>query len=47
MSASPRHDKNQNYNVDEIVEGLGAFLFPVEADIYIFLQTGERGGAFQ
>ena len=48
MSASQRHDKNQNYNVDE---GLEAFPFPVEADIYILtsillLQTGERGRAF-
>ena len=44
MSASPRHDKNQNYNVDEIVEGLEAFLFPVEADIYILTDWRERRG---
>ena len=32
MSASPRHDKSLNYNVDEIEEGLEAFPFPVEAE---------------
>ena len=32
MSASPRHDKSPNDNVDEIEEGLEAFQFPVEAE---------------
>ena len=33
MSASPRHDKSLNDNVDdEIEEGLEAFQFPVEAE---------------
>ena len=33
MSASPRHDKSPNDNVDdEIEEGLEAFPFPVEAE---------------
>ena len=32
MSASPRHDKNPNHIIDEIVEVLDAFPFPDEAE---------------
>ena len=32
MSASPRHDKNPNHVIDEIVEVLDAFPFPDEAE---------------
>ena len=45
MSASPRHDKSPNDNVDdEIEEGLEAFQFPVEAEYenYNFLTRSVR-----